>query len=185
MKRIVLWALLTVVLALGLHWAGMWYFPSYLTSSMVNTIQSRRGLAVNKLYHGELRWAGTDPVPRDNPDTVTSFGVYDVSETPVRIRCVVPESDNYWSLTLFAWNTDNFYVVNDRTAESRQFDLVIVKPGSGYRKSGNEEVITSPTDKGVIIVRLIVTDREDQQQLTSISEVQKLTTLEPIADAAY
>jgi len=97
----------------------------------------------------------------------------------------LPESDNYWSISLFAWNTDNFYVVNDRTARSKEFDLVIVRSDSRYRKSGSEEVIASPTDKGVIIVRMIVTDRNDEEELARISAVQTRTIVEPIADVPY
>lgn len=175
MKKLLPWAALTIALTTVFHFIGMWYLPQFLTAQAVKRIYARRtgGAPINTMTYGELRQAGTDTVVRDNPDTKTSFAVYDVSQKPLRVHCVIPDVDNYWSLSLFAWNTDNFYVVNDRTAKAKEFDLVIVKPNSKYQKRGNEEVIVSPSDKGIIIVRMIVTDRNNKEELARLSEAQK------------
>lgn len=186
MKRIFPWLIFTFIMAAALHIIGMWYLPRYLTQKTVDGIYKRRGTwQINTLGYGGLRYAGTDTVVRDNPDTVTSFAVYDVSEKPLKVHCVIPESDNYWSLSLFAWNTDNFWVRNDRNAASKEFDLVIVREGSRYVPQGNEEVVASPSDKGIFLIRMIVTNRDDKEELARIAEVQKKTTITPVDNVQY
>ncbi len=155
--------------------------PTGETERNLEQIQRARPSAkTNRIFHGKLRVAGKDTVVRDNPDTVTSFADYDVSQTPVRMHCVIPSGGNYWSVSFFAMNTDNFYVVNDRTAPAPAFDLVIVREGSDYKAKPNENVLISPSNRGVIIVRMIVTDRDDAAQLGKLAEEQRQTTLGPI-----
>ncbi len=186
MKKLLPYVGLTIVLSVIFHFVWLWYFPYYSTTETVrNIFELKSEWKVNSLGYSDLRYAGKDVVVRDNPDTKTSFAVYDVSSKPLRVHCVIPVTDNYWSVSLFAWNTDNFYVVNDRTSKAREFDFVIVKPGSKYRGSDNEQVVVTPTLKGVMIVRMIVTDRNDKEELARISDVQKKTYIESIAAAGY
>ncbi|MBK8316247.1 MAG: DUF1254 domain-containing protein [Acidobacteria bacterium] len=186
MKKLIPWLFFTLILAVGLHLFGMWYLPNYLTKKTVDGIYKRRGSwLVNQIGYGGLRFAGTDTVVRDNPDTVTSFAVYDVSEKPMRVRCVIPDRDNYWSLSLFAWNTDNYFVVNDRTAKSKDFELVIVKSGSKYQNQGQEEIVVSPSEKGIFLIRMIVTNRDDKDEIARLAEVQKKTTIQLIDNVQY
>ena len=176
MKKFIPWIVLTIFLAILFHVVGIWYVPIYMTEQTVQGIFKRRGTPlINQIRYGDLRLAGTDTVARDNPDTLTSFAVYDVSEVPLRLSCTIPDNDNYWSLSLFAWNTDNFFIVSDRMAKSKEFELVIVNSGSTYQKKGDEELVISPTKKGILIVRMIVTDRDDLEEISRLSKVQKET----------
>jgi uncharacterized membrane protein len=97
----------------------------------------------------------------------------------------VPETNNYWSVSFYASNTDNFYVVNDMTAKAKQFDLVLVKPDSKYQKVGDEEVITAPSNKGVILVRMIVNDRNNPEEMQRLSELQKQTVIQELDNTTY
>ena len=104
-RQLLAWSAFTVVLAANFHLVWIWYLPSLITSNVIGRMREENPAAeFNHLYHGTLRYAGTDGVVRDNPDTVTSFAVYDVSDEPLRIHCVIPESDNYWSLSLLEGN---------------------------------------------------------------------------------
>lgn len=187
MKKFLPWMLATVALAALLYVIGMWYLPQYLTAQAVKRIYARRqtGVPVNTMTHGVLRVAGTDTVVRDNPDTVTSLVVYDLSERPLRVKCVIPPQDNYWSISFFDWNTDNYRVINDRTAKAKEFEVVLVKPGSQYQKRGNEEVLVAPSARGIALIRMIVTDRNNKEELAQLSEVQKKSFAELIVGVAY
>lgn len=187
MKKLLPWVLATVALALLLYVIGMWYLPQYLTAQAVKRIYARRqtGVPVNTMTHGVLRVAGTDTVVRDNPDTVTSLAVYDISERPLRVKCVIPPRDNYWSISFFDWNTDNYRVINDRTAKTKEFEVVLVKPNSKYQKRGDEEVIVAPSARGIALIRMIVTDRNNKEELAQLSEMQKKSLVEPITDGTY
>lgn len=132
-----------------------------------------------------MRSAEKDTVPMENADSKTTFAAFDVTEKPVRIKCVVPPIDNYWSVSLYAWNTDNFYVVNDRTAIDKTFDLVLVKAGSKYQKVGNEEIVTVPTNKGVMLIRMIASNRNDKAEVARLGDYQKQTVMETIDSATY
>lgn len=170
------WLVMTSIFAAIFHVGLVCYYPVYKTEKTVEEIFKRRGSRqMNQIRHGTLRSAGTDIVARDNPDTLTSFAVYDVAEKPVKVHCVVPDSENYWSLSLFAWNTDNFFVVNDRTAKSKEFDLVIANAPNQYQKQGQEKVVISPTTRGVLIIRMIVTDRDAAEEISKLTEIQSKT----------
>ncbi|MFN0119734.1 MAG: DUF1254 domain-containing protein [Blastocatellia bacterium] len=187
MKKLLPWIVATVALAALLHIISMWYLPQFLTARAVQRIYARRqtGVPVNTMTHGVLRVAGTDTVVRDNPDTVTSLAVYDLSARPLRVKCVIPPQDNYWSVSFFDWNTDNYRVINDRTAKAKEFEVVLVKPNSQYQQRGNEEVIVAPSARGIALIRMIVTDRNNKEELAKLSEAQKQSFVELVADGAY
>jgi uncharacterized membrane protein len=186
LKRLLLWIAFTVVLAACFHVAWFCYLPRLVTSRVVNQIhETRPGMQVNVLGHAPLRYAETDVVVRDNPDTLTSFAVYDVSEHPLRIHCVIPNTDDYWSLSLFAWNTDNFFVVNDRSAPADIFNVIVVRPNSLYQELADEQVVVAPSERGVLIVRVVVPDRHDTKELELIAEVQRQTYIEPLDGVIY
>lgn len=181
MSRAWIWVTLTFTLWAAGHAGWLWYVPQWETKKAVDRIYKRRGSwSLNQFGHGVLRVAGTDTVQRDNPDTVTSFAVYDVAAKPVRIHCAVPATDNYWSLSLFAWNTDNFYTVNDRNAPAKEFDVVVIRRGAAYAKQPGEVVVESPSGKGIALIRMIVSDRENKEELARLAVEQKKTTLTPL-----
>ena len=62
---------------------------------------------------------------------------------------------------------------------------MLVKPGSQYQKRGNEEVLVAPSARGIALIRMIVTDRNNKEELAKLSEVQKKSFVEAIAAGAY
>lgn len=185
-KKFFAWALFTLALAVVFHFIVVWRIPSVMTTKNVEAILARKKTGeYNRLFYNDLSYAGTDLVVMSNADMRSSIGFYDVSDKPVKIRCVVPNTGNYWSISLYAWNTDNFYVRNDRNAPGREFDLVIVKTNSKYRKLADEEVVVSPTGKGVVLMRYIVADRSDSAELLSVGEEQKKSAMQTIETNDY
>lgn len=186
MKRFTAWALFSLLMAVVLHGFAVWYLPRFSTSMIVRAISNRfPEWQVNTLGFAPLRSAGADPVVRDNPDTLTSFAVYDVSDQPVRVRCVVPEFDNYWSVAFFAWNTDTLFVVNDQTAPAKVFDVTIVSRSNVYQPLVDELTVVSPTDRGVLIVRMVVNDRNDPAEIDRLTRIQGRMYMEPIDGVLY
>jgi uncharacterized membrane protein len=175
MNEVAFWIVLTLMEAAILHLAAIWFSPR-----VVSWISARRLLKfagrLNILGYRGLPIAGRRALTT-NPDMVTAFGVYDVSQAPVRIACTIPHWDNYWSISLYAWNTENFCVINDRTARFGEFDLVIVSGKSSYQSSEREEVVFSPTKKGVVLVRMLVRDRDDPEELERVEAVLRKTAV--------
>lgn len=184
MKKFLLWGVISLVLGAILHIGAMVAIPNLVTNRLLSTVFSTSGNwrseKVNRLFHAPIRTAGTDKVPIDNPDILTSFGFYDVSRQPVRIHCEVPAVINYWSLSLYGWNTDNYYVINNKQVKGTALDLIVIRKGQKYNPLPGEIVVTSPGRKGVVLVRIIVRDRNNSGELTAVSIVQKMATLRPL-----
>jgi|SoiMethySBSTD1v2_1073268.scaffolds.fasta_scaffold313759_2 uncharacterized membrane protein len=178
MIELVGWLLLTLAVAAALHFAAIWYIPR-LVVRLVARNARKAGTAINTFGYGGVRSAPVSRtlIPAINPDLAIAFGVYDVSQGPVRVRCHTPPSDTYWSVSLYASNTDNILLINDKAAKAPSFDLVIVGRKSKYRQQGNEEVVISPTRRGVAIVRILVEDREDEEALGTIDQILRKTVM--------
>jgi len=48
--------------------------------------------------------------------------------------------------------------VNDRTAKSNPADILLVGENMPYHDTGNSEVVIAPSNMGVILFRILVTD---------------------------
>jgi len=186
MKKLAVWSAVTISLAALFHLVGVWYLPRFITRAAINRVnQAAKREHYNQMIYSPIHSAGEDIIVLDNPDSMFSFAAYDVSEKPARIKCVVPNTDNYWSISFYALNTDNFYVVNDRTAKAKALDLVIVKTNGKYQKIGDEEIVVAPSDKGVVLVRMMVNDRNNKEELARLTELQKQTVMQEVDHAAY
>jgi uncharacterized membrane protein len=101
-----------------------------------------------------------------SPDLLYALCRYDVTDRPLRVRAspASPASPapaapggGYWSVALYAANTDNFYVLNDLQAAGRPADLVIVAPGSGpVNAAPTAAVVRSPSARGLVLMRVLI-----------------------------
>ena len=182
MKKLALWGLFTLILALILHLGAMYALPRIVTHRLLDRVfissDNWATEKVNRLFHAALRTVGTDKIPLDNPDTMTSFGFYDLSDGPVRVHCAIPVTGNYWSLSLYGWNTDNYFVINDKEVSGNTLDVIILQKGQRYIPLPGEKVVTSPGRRGVILSRIIVRDRNNSSELMTASVVQKMSYME-------
>jgi uncharacterized membrane protein len=144
------------------------YYAQDLVLERIDQMSMQRtgeALSYNHLTTRPLRDAPDDVVPGDNPDTLTSFSMLDLSDGPVRFVGSIPDARVYWSLSLYADNTDNFFVLNDRAIEGSSPVVVIRTAGQDYRPRENEIEVVSPSPKAVLLVRLILRDRHDQEEV--------------------
>jgi uncharacterized membrane protein len=119
-------------------------------------------------------------IVRPSPDLLYSLCLYDVSKYPLRLTAVIP--DNYWSISGFAMNTDNFFAINDKQAKSNPIAVVLIQKDMTYQDpTGKAHVIVAPTDRGIILIRTVITSKADLPRLT---EVQKKATAELVGAPA-
>jgi uncharacterized membrane protein len=173
MKKWIKPTLLTIILAVVFHLIVIAVFPNAMMSAVLKVLM--KGRQANVVYHRLPEAAGQDRVPMTSPNLLKSSCVFDVSEKPLRIKAAVP--DTYWSLSFYAMNTDNFYVINDEQVKSKRVDLVLVGPGRSYKKSGDEKVVMAPSKRGYIIIRMLITD---PGRLPELMKVQKQATFEQV-----
>jgi uncharacterized membrane protein len=167
MKRWLFRILATLVLAAVFHVLTVMAFP---TAMMVALSWKSKdlGRSSNVLYHQPRVTADSRAVVRPSPDLLYSVCSYDVSKVPLRISASVP--DTYWSLSFFASNTDNFFVINDREVKATPVDIVLVGPGTSYKNPGTALVVTSPSNRGVALIRILITDDSRIEELTRIQK---------------
>ena len=68
----------------------------------------------------------------------------------------LPPEGHYWSLSLYAHNTDNYFVLNDRELPERSFSITLSRKGPGRAAS-----IKSPTRTGIALIRMIQRKQDD------------------------
>jgi uncharacterized membrane protein len=165
MRRWLFRILATLALAAAFHVLTVMAFPRAIMFAFAWRGKDL-GLSPNVLYHQPRVTAVSRTVARPSPDLLYSVCAYDVSKAPLRISASVP--DTYWSLSFFASNTDNFFVVNDQEVTARSVDILLAGPGTAYKNPGNVQVVTSPSSRGVALIRILITDEDRIEELTKI-----------------
>jgi uncharacterized membrane protein len=162
-RPIALWALETLVLAAGFHYAAVGMYPrakmSYVEGKMLKRSEK------NTLYHG------SPPTPKDrvvvlpSPDLIYSSGVFDVSEAPLRITA--PRTGSYMSLSLYASNSDNFFVLNDHQIEGEGFDTVLAGPTAPDPGIKGARLVRAPSLTGIILLRYFAGEGTRGEEIAS------------------
>jgi len=135
------WAAL-IVAALT-HAAIIYATPRALMHVAVERIG---GGAFNLWRQAERVTPDSRAIVRPSPDFAYSACAYDLGAGPITIR-VSPWSP-YWSLSLYADNSDNFYVIGDREARGGvEITLTHGQNGEG------ENVVRSPSRRGIALIR--------------------------------
>ena len=62
-----------------------------------------------------------------SPDLLYALCSFDLSAGPWRIQAD-PRTPQYWSVALYAANSDNFWVGNDAEAHGRPLDVLLLRP---------------------------------------------------------
>jgi uncharacterized membrane protein len=116
-------------------------------------------------------------IVRPSPDLLYAGCAFDVRQHPLRIRAEVPR-DTYWSLSMFAANTDNFFVVNDRQATSGVIDVVLARAGSEVALPDGAQLVEAPSWRGIVLTRTLVTSEE---RLPEIDQARRRFSCTPLA----
>lgn len=96
-----------------------------------------------------------------SPDLLYATCAFDVGARPLVIR-VDPRSAGhqaYWSIALYASNSDNFFVLNDRQAGEGPVQLVLRGADASAAAAPPGAIsVTSPSRRGLLLMRLLVAD---------------------------
>jgi uncharacterized membrane protein len=173
MKRALPWLLGIALGAAAVHVTAIVLLPRAIMSRVF------AGLAAetppNQFVHPPLATDASRAVVRPSPDLAYSSALFDVSASPVRV--VVFLSPPYTSLSGFAANTDNFFALNDQTAGADPIDVVLVGPGTPRDGLAGRRVIEAPSDRGVLLVRRVVTGPE---AFGAVDAVRQRARIEPL-----
>ncbi|MBW1880104.1 MAG: DUF1254 domain-containing protein [Deltaproteobacteria bacterium] len=129
----------------------------------------------NRVHHGPLVTAETRDVVRPSPDLLYSACPFDLSDGPLQVTARVP--DSYFSISAFADDTDNFFVLNDQQIETVNVAIVLVTKDQDYTAKPAERVVIAPSVEGVVIFRMLI---EDRNALDEVFEIQRQADCRPV-----
>lgn len=140
------YALGALIIAVIVHLAAIFAVPRVL----MNVAMDRLGAAGVNVWHLSDRvTAASRWVVRPAPDFAYSACVFDLAEGPVVIAAA--PWDDYWSLSLYAANSDNFFVIDDREARNGA-EITLVRRGTAHPE-GASMVTESPSTRGIALIR--------------------------------
>lgn len=165
MKKWILWTgVATLVVAIIIHFVTLTLIPYFAMSKTINQY------TVNTLLRGQKVSAEENrQVVRPSPELVYTIVSYDVSQEPIRLKAKVP-TDVYWSVSMFQENSDNFFVMNDRQVKSNPMELVLAKAGTNVSDAGNAQVVFSPTNRGILLIRHLLESDDKYKELQNIQK---------------
>jgi uncharacterized membrane protein len=167
------WLLVTAALAVVIHVAAVMALPY----AIMRVVMRQAPDGWNHVTRPPLATAASRAIVRPSPDLAYTLCVFDVAERPLHVRA--PVADGYTSLSMFAANTDNFFVVNDRQANGEAIDLVLVGPHTPPIEAGGRQVVVARSERGVILVRRVVESRE---HFAAIDELRRGDVCAPLTE---
>jgi uncharacterized membrane protein len=159
-KNIVVYLFLAAIFGILGYQITIAYLPNFIYNK-VHKISLEKTGADNVLSYPDLPTDSSRSVVLPNPDFLYISCFYDISKNPIHFKGILPDS-SYWSVAFYQPNTINWYVKNDTQYPSNQLDLVLVKKGTDYKYDFKQsEIAASPTNKGFMLIRILVTDNSD------------------------
>ena len=104
-------------------------------------------------------------IVRPSPDFAYSACAYDLGDGPLRIR-VTPWAA-YWSLSLYADNSDNYFVIDDREAREGA-ELVLIRRGGEHPRDALR-VVESPSRRGIALIRRLAPTPDEYSAASQIA----------------
>ena len=168
------WLFVTLIIAALTHGALLYFGPSLVMSRAMGKISARGG--VNTMIAPPRPNAQNNLVVRSSPDLLYNICVYDVTEKPLRISAEVPQG-TYWSVSFYDMNTNNYRVINDGQATAGAVLLVLMKSGSAAPPPAGAEIVTTPTERGVVLFRTLI---NDESRFAEIDAARKQAKCAPL-----
>ncbi len=156
MKPALKMLLVGAAIAVATHGVTIAAAPYVLMNVAMKRI-SRGGERVNQWVHAPRTSEKSRTVVRPSPDLAYSSCIYDLSRGPVHVTAAA--WDDYMSVSVFAANSDNVFVINDREAP-RGTDLLIFKDGQAIPAGNAARKVLSPSTRGIVLERRLTPTAE-------------------------
>jgi uncharacterized membrane protein len=170
MQKALWWVAATAFLSAAIHCIVIVGYPYLLMQGWHRRLVAEG--ARNQFVHGgTLTAQDRDRPKRGSPDLAYSAMAYDLSGGPLRVT--IPLTGQYMSVSLYAANMDNYFVLNDRQAQSGQFDFVLIGPATPDvanpdSKSEALPTVRAPNAKGIALLRFLVLRPGEMDKIKSV-----------------
>ena len=151
--------------AAAVHLAAVWATPRLIMHKVMTTLTVPAVQPVRGAVFPPAVDATSRRVVMPSPDLLYSLCVYDLSKGPLRITAQ-PALQTYWSVALYADNSDNFFVQNDRQTGKGAVDLWLVSEGANAAAPpvpAGSRVVVSPSRRGLLLMRVLTADYEAEK----------------------
>ena len=178
-----IWLVLVIAGAAAVHVLAVRSVPNLVMTRAMEAIGGT-GLAtdgkggVNVMIHPALTTDKDRVVVRPSPDLAYSICILDLSQGPVRIR--VATGETYASLAIYADNTDNIFVLNDREAVNGMIDITVIHERMASPEGVEPDtisVVRSPSAKALALVRRVV---ENNAHFAAMQPLRQASSCTPL-----
>lgn len=169
-------ALVLVVIAVSFYYLTIWVTPYYVQKKFA---EKSLGVINTPQFGNQPNAENSRVIPLPNPDFLYSTINYDLKDQVLKISGTVPDS-TYWSISAYQENTTNYFVQNEEQVKAK-FEYYLAPEGSTSEILKNipkEKIIYSPTTKGLILFRYLVSKA---YPVKNLAELQHGVTVEKLS----
>jgi len=134
-----------LLVAVAAHFAAIYATPRALMAVAFERLSSG---GANAWHMSDRVTPLSRNIVRPSPDFAYSACAYDLARGPISIR--VAPWHQYWSLSFYAANSDNYFVIDDREAHNG-VEIVLVRRRTEPDIAGR--VVQSPSTRGIALIR--------------------------------
>ena len=160
MGNISRWIAGFVCVALVSHFAFVLIYPYAMIALLEMHLSHKVG--TNQLVHARRPNSDSRDVIRPSPDLFYSIGCFDLRSGPLELTAAVPHS--YMSLSLYAANGDNFFVINDQQVTHGVL-RVVVRRDHGKPAPADALEVQAPCRRGIMLFRYFAGDTQQQAEI--------------------
>ena len=170
MKKIIVALLIAGIAGFLGYQTTLYYLPNVIYSTFKSRSTDTFGNLPNQTRVLMAPDETSRAVVKPNPDFAYVSTFYDVSDGPIQIKGLLPDSV-YWSVAFYKPNTINYYVKNDLQFGSSELNLTL---GQKEPQTYSNEFVRAESAEGFMLIRVLVTDKSAknirliQKQLSSI-----------------
>ncbi len=143
------------------------------------------GVAIERLSAGGANsWRFADRVTplsrtivRPSPDFAYSACAYDLAQGPLTLR--VAPWGSYWSLSLYAASSDNYFVIGDREARNGA-EITLVREGRRAPQDA-AHLVESPSRRGIALIRRLAPTLESYNAAARVADNDVCAPFTPVA----
>jgi len=166
LQRLWFYRVLTLITtAILVHILAVWAAPRLIMQVLMHGPIAQTMNMQNRAAFPPPVTAAARTVVMPSPDLLYSVCVFDVRDGPVRISAN-PKLKSYWSIALYAANSDNFFVINDRKSGNKPVDLWLVSGGGSPNTPpipAGAQVVVAPSRTGFLLMRVLTGDYEAEK----------------------
>ena len=151
-------ALALLLLAAATHLLAVWALPRLIMARLAAgaTAAEKSGVYLPPMTDHQQR-----RIVMPSPDLLYATCAFDLRERGLAIRADPRNAGHagYWSIALYATNSDNFDVNNDRQAGDAPLHLMLRRDGDAAAPlPAGAKLVTSPSSRGLLLMRVLVAD---------------------------